>query len=256
MPVDFTTHDDAPPLENEGSMFAPTPIWDRDAKKRRKGRAARPAASRTVRDPALDAGEAGVMGAAEPADATYETQPARRVEAHRRGIPTGAVAAGVFAVAVIAGVGWYATSRPHDSGIALTLGAPASSEMATSEIALNAAAPPTEAAPPATPATAPQTTATTQEATTTTTVRAATPAATHKKTTTTVARTSTSRVRPAQASSAAESGTDTATTAPMVSTPATSPNPVLSVPAAPVTMAPSVSTPAPAAPAADPTVTP
>src|SRR5690242_10856364 len=125
MPVDFSAPDGAASPPNEGTMFAPTPLWDREPKKRRGGR--RAAASRAVRDPAIDAGEAGagagVIGAttaAEPADAAYETQSVARSEAsssRRGGVPAGAVAAGVAAVAALAAVGWYA-SRPHDTGVA------------------------------------------------------------------------------------------------------------------------------------------
>jgi hypothetical protein len=137
MSVDFNAPEGERTPENEASMFAPTPIWARDTKKRR-GR--RIAASRAESDPAMDAGEAGagagVMGAttaAEPADTGYET---RRVR--RGGVSAAAIAAGVAAAAVLAGVGWYASQR-HQGGVAeLTpAGAPA-----PTQTALNTKTPP------------------------------------------------------------------------------------------------------------------
>src|SRR4051794_21036629 len=90
MPADFTNPEQAITPDPESSMFAPTPLWDRAPKKRRGG--ARQAAARQISDPAFEAGEpgagAGVIGAttaAEPLDASYETQPARSVRQRRSG---------------------------------------------------------------------------------------------------------------------------------------------------------------------------
>jgi len=278
MPVDFSAPEGAASPQNEDTMFAPTPLWDRQPKTRRGRRAA---ASRAVRDPAIDAGEAGagagVIGAttaAEPADAAYETQPAARGEAtpsRRGGVPAGAVAAGVAAVAALAAVGWYA-SRPHDTGVVeLTPGAPA-----TREIALNTAAPPPSAAEapvtstPPRPAPQAQPAKTSREPTPTT--RTARTATTPRSRTALAAHTST-RVRPAPSDSAAVAGVDASATAPMIATPPPSPstststtpmgaavnpapvNPV--IPASPAPTTPSGAAAQPSAPATtDPTVTP
>jgi hypothetical protein len=272
MPVDFSAPEGAVTPETDGSMFAATPLWDRDAKKHR-GR--RVVASRSVRDPVIDAGQAGAGAgaigaatAAEPADAAYETQPVmagEQVTARRRGVPTGAVAAGVVAIAALAGVGWYA-SQPHDTGVAqLTPGA----TTATSEMALNTAAPPSAAQLPVAPPPPPQSEATTHETTTTSTSRPAAAAATPRARDTVAARTPTARVRPAPRDSALEAGVNASTTAPMIATPAPTPSaatapaldsvPVSPVaPPAPASTAPSVAAPQPStpAPASDPTATP
>jgi len=283
MPVDFNAPDDEPKdgdpkAENEESMFAPTPLWDRDPKRRRDRRAA---ASRAVRDPAMDAGEAGagaIGGAAEPADVVYETQPAiapEGMQMRRRG-SAGAVAAGVVAIAAIAAIGWYAT-RPRDSGLAeLTPGAattgpataPTAAAPAASQLAVNlphAAA----TAPPAT--TAPvrdrTTTAPVRDRTTTTTTRATAPVAPHRTHTTLAARAPAPRVRPAQPSSAMEAGVNAGATAPMISTPAPTPAPATApamdagpvnpvTPPSPTTTTPSGATAQPVNPASEPTTTP
>ncbi|CAN7400003.1 hypothetical protein LJR225_002534 [Phenylobacterium sp. LjRoot225] len=270
MPVDFSSPEGGVPLQNDGVMFAPTPLWDRDVKKRR-GR--RDASSRAARDPAITA--------AEPSEAVYAPQSAaERTATRRRGVPTGAIAAGLAAVVAAGAIGWYA-SQPRNAGVAeLTPGATATSQAALNTAPvitapLNTAAPPSvsplaAAAPPAT-----QTASTTRETAKTTTTRASTPAVTQRSRTTTVAaRAPTPRVRPAESNSALDAGVNAGATAPMISTPAPTPAPAMAsamdsvpvspvAPTAPVTSAPSAVTPQPAAPApadpalsSDPTVTP
>jgi hypothetical protein len=241
-------------------MFAPTPLWDRDARKRRRDNGGM-AARRPTSDPAMDAGEpgagAGVLGAttaAEPLDPAYETQTAdieRR--SGRGGMAAGAIVAGVVVVAGLGALGWYA-GQLHDRGIAeLTPGAPA-----TGEIALNSGPPPASSTAPDAAWAAPS-----QEST-------SAPQPTHRSAA------APPRVRPAPApqSSALSSGVDASATAPTVDTPPPSPterslqpspsNPVVNPPnpAAP----PSATTPPPgsvddsAAPTAirtqDPSATP
>ncbi|MDB5448715.1 MAG: hypothetical protein JWQ97_4032 [Phenylobacterium sp.] len=245
--------------EDESSMFAPTPVWARETKKRR-GRSGRSTpAGATADDPVLDAGEAGagagVIGAttaAEPVDTIYETQAVRTVE--RRGVPAGAIAAGLVAVAAIGGVAWYAM-QPRDNGMAqLTPGA--TTTTTTSQTALNTATPPSAAqlpvsadatSSPPTPAdtaTTPAETATTttHRTASTTTHHAAAPVVTRR--TTLAARTPAPRARPTNDYNAMDTGVNASTTAPMVSTPAPS-APAPSVNTAPTATNPATVNPAP-----------
>lgn len=275
MPVESSSHEGT--SQTESSMFAPTPIWEQGARKRRRG--GRTAADQPRNDPAMDAGEpgagAGVMGAttaAEPIDAGYETQPAdRELRSGRGGMAAGAIAAGVVVVAGLGALGWYAGQR-HDRGMAqLTPGAPA-----TSEFALNSAPPPANpmSANPMPAGAAPETGL--ESVTPPTDARPVAPHRTTRSETTNSAANRTPRVRPAPApdTSALSSGVDASTTAPSVNTPPPSPirrslqpspsNPVVNPvnPAAP----PSATTPPPgsiddsAAPTAnrsqDPSATP
>lgn len=229
MPADFSGPEKIAPRQTDEPMFAPTPLWDRDARKRRGGRAV---ARRTARDPALDAGEAGagLAAVAEPVDTVYETQPASSAEptgARRRGVSASVVAAGVVAAALIGAVGWY-ESQPHDNGVAeLTPGA-------ATRTALNSAAPPSASPLAALPAPAAQTPPT------------STPPAT------VAARAPTHRVRPAESNSAMDAAVNASTTAPVIATPAPSlaptTAPTTSTGATPLNPAPTPSTPSVAAP--------
>ena len=244
MAVDFSARDGARTTQNESSMFAPTPLWERDARKRRRG--GRPTARR--HDPAIDAGEAGagagVMGAttaSEPVDTAYETQPADRGAA-RAGVATGAIAAGVVVVAALGAVGWYA-SRAHDRGVAeLTPGAPATGAAALA----TAAPPPTTVAQQSATPTPPQSAASAPPASEPT--RAAPPRASRSLTVRSTAERE-PRVRPAPAdnASALSSGVNASTTAPMIAAPPPAPsaNPMQPTPSNPV-----VNPPNPAAPPA------
>jgi len=211
MPVNFTAPEGAKTTKTEDSMFAPTPLWERDRRRRSRG------ARRS--DPAIDAGEpgagAGVMGAttpAEPADAGYETQPTYLdMGPGHKGVAAGVIAAGAVVVAALGGFGWY-TSQKHDHGLAqLTPGAPA-----TREVALNTLPPPADATPAA---------PTDQNGTTTTTPspHSVVPAPPHHAGDRAAAHPATPRVRPADNSSALSSGVDAGATAPMIATPAPSP---------------------------------
>lgn len=222
MPVDFTAREGATTPETESPTFAPTPLWERDAKKRRAARG-RPAARQPIRDPAIDAGEpgagAGVLGAttaAEPLDPAYETQRAdterRPTTRHSNGVTVGTIAAGVVVVAALGAIGWYASQR-HDGGVAeLTPGAPAASAVALNTAALPAN--PMAASTPPAPAT--NSASTTQENTTTTT-RAAPPR--RNATKPVAARAPVPRVRPADSSSALDAAVNAGATAPVIATP-------------------------------------
>lgn len=247
MPVDFTAPEGEMPLKTDGTMFAPTPLWDRAPKKRRRGATA--AARQQPADPAIDAGEpgagAGVLGATtatEPLDATYETQPAAPLRARRNGVAVGAIAAGVAVVAALGGVGWYASqSRAH--GVAeLTPGAPA-----TSEVALNTAAQPVNPTPAAgASAPANDSASPPSDATSATGVHSTMPATPRHTAKSVATRAPAPRVRPSTGSSALSSGVDASTTAPMVNTPA--PSPSASPMQAPAPVNPVMPTPAPASP--------
>lgn len=259
MPADFNSPEEGRAPQNDGSMFAPTPLWDRQARKR-QGRGAADS-----RDPAIEAGE-GVIGtgaAVEPVDAVYETQPAEPRTARRSGVAVGVLAAGVVAIVAVGAFAWYA-SRPHDTGIAeLTPGS-----TATSRTALNtAAAPSANPMTPAVPAAAPAPAAASREAT----PRASTPAASRRTHATLAARAPTSRVRPAESNSALDAGVNAAASAPVISTPAPSPAPAPTtapsmspapitpvIPPSPTTTAPSEASPPPVnrAPTSAPTPTP
>lgn len=224
MPVNFTAPEGATMPKTDGSMFAPTPLWDRAPKKRRRGAAA--AARRPRNDPAMDAGEpgagAGVLGAttaAEPLDPVYETHPPVLAHASRTGAVAGAIAVGVVVVAALGGVGWYASqSRAH--GVAeLTPGTPA-----TSQMALNTAAPPVNPTPAASAPAPVSDSASTPQDSSPATVHRAIPAAPRNTAKSVATRTPTPRVRPADSSSALSSGVDASTTAPMINTPAPSPS--------------------------------
>jgi hypothetical protein len=247
MPVDFTDPEGTTTRQTdpktEGSMFAPTPLWDRAPKARRRAAAT---TRRPRNDPAMEAGEpgagAGVIGAttaAEPLDIAYETQAAgTEPRVRRRGVGT-AVAAGVVVVAALGAVGWYA-SQPRAQGVAeLTPGAPASSQ-----VALNTAAPPANPAPVSS-APAPDSATTVQDSATTTT-RPATPAAPRPTAKSVATRAPAPRVRPANNASALSSGVDAGTTAPVVNTPA--PTPSVSPMQATPPVNPIMPTPAPATP--------
>lgn len=227
MPVDFTSPEGASSSKTESSMFAPTPLWERDAHKRR--RSDRFAARRS--DPAMDAGEAGagagVIGAttaAEPADTAYETRPADlKLHDVRGGVAAGAVGAGVVVAVALAGVGWYAGQRRDHGILELTPGAPA-----TSEIALNSAPPsatPRPTGPPPAPA-----------ETTTTHTRSRAPAESRPAADKPVGRAPTPRVRPAEQTSALRAGVEASATAPVIDTPPPSPNasPMQATPSNPV----------------------
>jgi len=246
--------------ETESPMFAPTPVWARTTKKRR-GRGDRSdtgatqAPAQSWSDPALDAGEAGagagVLGAttaAEPADADYEIGSTSSPE--RRGVSAAAIVGGLAALAAIGAVGWYA-SQPHDRGVAqMTPGAPAASESATSETALNTATPPPVSPAATTPAPADSTTPAATATTTDThrTVKIARPArataAAHRQTTV-AERAAAPRARPTGDYSAMDTGVNASATAPMVHTPAPAPTP----PAAGMNTAPTASNPATVNPA-------
>lgn len=213
MPVDFTAPEGASAPTTEGTMFAPTPVWARDAKKRR--RSARPAARRTFSDSAMAAGATTVDQPLDTPLETFEARPPRR-----NGMAIGAIAVGVVAVAALGAVGWH-VSQPRSNGVAeLTPGAPAASQ-----IALNTAAPATSpmsaAAGPAAP-TAGDTT-TTRESTTTTAQTASASAPVHHTAKSVATRAPAPRVRPAEGPSAMDAGTDASATAPTVDTPRPSP---------------------------------
>jgi cytoskeletal protein RodZ len=260
MPVDFSTSDRFVPAQSDGVMFAPTPIWDRDTKKRRNRRAA---AGRPMRDPTPEAGESRSAYAAEPVDAAYEAQAGspERATSRRRGVPAGAIVAGLAAVALVSAVGWYA-SQPRDDGA--TEVAPGAT--ATSQTALNTATPPSATPMPVASTPAPQAAAAPLETAPAAAVRASTPVVTHQtRTTTTVARAPAARVRPAERNSALDAGVNAAASAPTIATPAPTPamdsapvSPPVSpmAPTAPTMSGPSVASPPPAAPASDPTTTP
>jgi hypothetical protein len=242
MAIDFSARDGARVTQNESSMFAPTPLWERDARKRRRG--GRPTARR--QDPAIDAAEAGagagVMGATtatEPADTAYETQPANRGAA-RGGVAAGAVAAGVVVVAALGAVGWYA-SRAHDHGVAeLTPGGPATSSAALA----TAAPPPTTMAQQSAAPTTPQSAAPAPLAAEPT--RSPPPHASRSLTVRSTAERE-PRVRPAPTdnASALSSGLNASTTAPMINTPPPAPsaNPMQPTPSNPVVNPPNPATP-------------
>lgn len=235
MAVDFSARNGAPMTQNESSMFAPTPLWERDARKRRRG--GRSPARR--QDPAIDAGEAGAgaMGATtagEPVDTAYETQPAERGTA-RGGVAAGAIGAGVVVVAALGAVGWYA-SRPHDHGVAeLTPGGPTASGPVLAIAAPPPAAPAEIAqqnAAPATPAPEPAHAAPRRAA------RSLTVRSTAERE---------PRVRPAPAdnASALSSGVNASTTAPMINSPPPAPkvNPMQPTPSNPVVNPPNLAAP-------------
>jgi hypothetical protein len=104
----------------EASMFAPTPIWARDAKPRRRTRKTRPLGTNR---PAMDAGAEVVAAEAVTAEMLYE--PLRVRPGHkRRGMLAAVIGAIIALVALIAGAGWY-VSQQNDEGVAvLTPGAP------------------------------------------------------------------------------------------------------------------------------------
>lgn len=224
MPVDAKAPEGATKPETESPMFAPTPLWARDVKKRRAARPVRPAARQAKGDPAIDAGEpgagAGVLGAttaAEPLDMAYETQPAegalRTMRRHSNGVAVGTVAASAVIVAALGVIGWYA-SRWHDGGVAeLTPGAPA-----TSTVALNTAAPPANPIPATSPPSpAADSAATMQEGGTTQTRPQ--PAAGPRRARAAAVRAPAPRVRPADSSSALDAAVNAGATAPMVVNP-------------------------------------
>lgn len=234
MPVDSGARDGADQPEAGVAMFAPNPLWARDRTPRR---------GRSASDPAMDAGEAG-PGLGEPVDAAYETQPATiGVETGappRRGTPAGMIVVGAAALAAIAAVSWYA-SRPHDRGIPeLTPGVPAASQVAFTT------APP-DAAPPAQanePDARPPSVASDAGA---------------RRPTQPAAR-ATPRVRPAEGRSATDAGVNaSATTPPMIASPAADPMTVNPAPAMPRDLGAPVASPiapAPATPPNDPAATP
>ena len=252
MPVNFTDPEGATMPKTDGSMFAPTPLWDRAPKKRRR---ATPEAARQPRnDPAMDAGEpgagAGVLGAttaAEPLDPVYETQPPVMEHTSRTGVVAGAIAVGVVVVAALGGVGWYASqSRAH--GVAeLTPGAPA-----TSQVALNTAAPPANPTPAAGSPAPVSDSASTPQDSSPASVHGAIPATPRHTAKSLATRAPTPRVRPAENSSALSSGVDASTTAPMINTPTPSPSasPMQAAPINPVVPAPPPARPATTSPPA------
>jgi hypothetical protein len=189
MSEDFNARQGARTPEDQASLFARTPVWARDAKPQS--------------DPARDAGEAGagagVLGAttaAEPADAVYETQPAR-ARARHGGASAAAVVAGLAAAASLAGVGWYA-SQQHPGGLAVLTpgGAPA-----PTRTALGNHAPPGARALPVTRVSDPS--PATGEAAANPSVREKTPRARN------------------QIRSAGDNASDTSTAVPLPATPAT-----------------------------------
>ena len=207
-------------------MFAPVPLWERQAKAHRRGRRA----VRAARDPALDPGEPGVgaaaMGAAplaDPAD-TLESESFRyepiRSERRRSGAPAGLVIAGVAAVAAVGALGWY-MNRPSDAGMAeLTPGSPGSGEVAL-------AAPPTSplptaaaGAPPGAPmgVTPEMAKISPSREPADAATRASGRAAASRGETHDVRR-STSRVRPAPSRSVQDAGVNASATAPMINLP-------------------------------------
>ena len=256
MPVNFTAPEGATLPKTDGSMFAPTPLWDRAPKKRRRGASA--AARQPRNDPAMDAGEpgagAGVLGAttaAEPLDPVYETQPPVLAHSNRTGMVAGAIAVGVVVVAALGGVGWYA-SQSRAPGVAeLTPGAPA-----TSQVALNTAAPPVNPMPAASspaPVPAPvNDSASTSQDSSASGVHGVIPAAPRHTAKSVATRTPTPRVRPADNSSALSSGVDASTTSPMINTPAPAPSasPMQAAPVNPVVPAPAPATPSTTSPPA------
>lgn len=145
-------------LNNEGSMFAPTPVWERGGKKRRGATTVRPERA-TFAEPTdtattRDMTAASTFGAATVAapmghevyreertvaptattdtmtsDAPF-TAPRRTTTTRRAGPPVGALVGGLAAIVALGAAGWYAT-QPHDSGVAtLTPGATESSQAA------------------------------------------------------------------------------------------------------------------------------
>lgn len=255
MPVNFTAPEGATLPKTDGSMFAPTPLWDRAPKKRRRG--ASTAARQPHNDPAMDAGEpgagAGVLGAttaAEPLDPVYETQPPVLAHSNRTGVVAGAIAVGVVVVAALGGVGWYASQNRAPGVAELTPGAPA-----TSQVALNTAAPPANPMPAAdSPAPAPapvNDSATTSQDSSAATAQGAIPAAPRHTAKSVATRAPTPRVRPADNASALSSGVDASTAAPMVNTPAPAPSasPMQATPPVnPVIPAPAPATPSTTSP--------
>ncbi len=298
MTIDFSsTPDDGPTTtESEGSMFAPTPSWERGKKRSGLARMFSGGATRVADEPRSFAAESdapletGVLAGdqrayafdpigpaeasvadasvfettAEPAFAgtpTYANVSARR----KTNAAPVAIAAGIVLLGGLAATGWY-MNQPHTAGVAqLTPGEVSTTTTDSAPIQAAQAATPQEALPGASASTA---AAPARTSITTTTTRAAAPASvTHQ--TTTVA-----RARPA-ARSAQDVTSDASTTAPVrpaqeapqAAPTAPAPTPtaplVLTLPptqAAPVQVAPDTAAPAPTqtapATAAPPETTP
>jgi len=218
MSVDFTSRDDPLSPQPQDSAFAPTPVYARDTKKKRRTRSVAPAAD------------------------TGFARPERDVTSGRS-IPTAALIAVPAAIVVLGGA--FYLMQPRDTGMP-----PVAENTATAPAAL-ATAPelstpspaPIETMPTATPA--PVTTPARAE-------RAATPAAEPRR------ETRVARARPAPSPSASDSGADASATLPATPQPysatpappsATTPQVVTPPPVnEPVNPAPMTADPAPVTP--------
>jgi hypothetical protein len=248
MTINTSAPDGDATSDADTGLFAPRPLWDREPKKRSLFGGSRPQRAAPIvpvtpdaplTDRGLDAAEAGagagVVGAttaAEPMDSAYETQPLRRT-APRRAPPTGAIAAGVAAVAALAGVGWY-MAQPHDNGaLMMTPGTPAASQ-----VALNTAAPGAAQLPVGATTTTQSTTTQSTRATPASdtaaprTIAPATAAEPTVRVRTTAARAPAHRARPATDFSAMDTGVNASATAPTTPSAPAAPTP------APATLAP------------------
>lgn len=248
MSVDYTRGQDGEPVNtgDDASMFAPTPIWEKNNRRRRGSGRARPSAAATGPAADVTSAEATREAAMSPNGDAVVTRD--RTVARRGGsIAPAAIAIGVIVLAALAAAGWYATRS--NSGMAqMTPGAPATAPATaitpgSGTLAANTApAAPPSAATPATPV---------EQVTHETTTTKTTPAAT----TTTRRRTTHSRTlaaapeRPVTSTAATGAGVNTGVTTSAAST--GSVNPPSSTTAPP---APSSAAPPPIAPA--PTVTP
>ena len=290
MTIDFSsTPDDSPTnTESEGSMFAPTPAWERSKKRRMfGGRARSPDATRVAEEPRSFAAEAepepetlagdqrayafdpigptdqsAFAATGEPAFAatpSYAGVTARR----KTSVAPVAIAAGIVLIGGLAATGWYMT-QSHTAGVAqLTPGSAATTttttavtgdQVQTAENAAPQAALPAASASATAPAAAAPAPVT--HTTTTTTAHSSAPATvTHR--TTAVAHAKAPASRSAADAGANASATLPATPQPYQRSSAAAPTPPAATPAPPLVLniPPATTQAAPVETAPAPTVT-
>jgi hypothetical protein len=287
MTIDFSATPDNSPTntESEGSMFAPTPAWERSKKRRMFGSRARSADTARVAeeprsfaaepetdtlagdqrayafDPIGPTDESAFASTEEPAFAStpsYANVTARR----KTSVAPVAIAAGIVLIGGLAATGWYMTQN-HTAGVAqLTPGSTdttttttlaAAAQAPTADAATPQAALPAASASASAPAAAPPVAHTT---TTRTTTHSSAPATvTHRAT-------AVARAKAPASRSAADAGTNASATLPAGPQPyqgssAAAPTPPAATPAPPLVLniPPATTQAAPVQTAPAPTVT-